>query len=403
MSFSLHVAVPAIRGHFGKQSLWTFQTQVQPDQLVNLLGHDPRHENWKRLPADLQALYGKIQRKTSKSRRDSVEGYLEDRLIDSLIPGAFPSICIGMTSPPIFEEGSPISDQGILKMDLSPENTRILLDGLGRVSGSLAFLNDHRMEKDLFTLPTTIFAPHERHKELTLEQLGQLFFDFNFRAASLSRSHALELDQSDLYLLLTNKLGKSSVILNHGGMETRRTSLGSKSTAIVVQSVLLRFVRGACEGGKFQKANNATTEDPNLTREAFTETYEKIETFLDTFEHQMGGKRFSDRFSLHLTSVGWQALGLAANDLLFGLPELDVIDRNRVVKEIAEMDWSRSNKDMVPIGVLSEVNGEIGLSGRGVAAVEALHNYIREKTALGNMLSKAKLSVEAIEPALTVG
>jgi len=400
MPFSLHVPVPAIRGHFGKESLWTFQTQVPPDQLINLLGHDPRHENWKRLPADLQALYGKIQRKTSRSRRDSVEGYLEDRLIDSLMPGAFPSICIGMTRPPIFEEGSVLADQGTLKMDLSPENTRILLDGLGRVSGSLVFLNDHRGEKDLFTLPTTIFAPHERHKELTLEQLGQLFFDFNFRAAPLSRAHALELDQSDLYLLLTNRLGKSDVLVNHGGMEMRRQSLGSKSTAIVVQSVLLRFVRGACEGGRFQKSNNANSENPNLKRETFSETYEKIETFLDTFEHQMGGKRFGDRSSLHLTSVGWQALGLTANDLHFGLPALDAIDRGRVVKEIAEMDWSRSNKDMVPIGVLSEVNGEIGLSGRGVAAVEALHNYIREQTRLGDLLAKAKPTEEAVEPAL---
>jgi DNA-sulfur modification-associated len=397
MSFSLHVPVPAIRGHFGRESLWTFQTQVRPDQLVNLLGHDPRHDNWKRLPADLQALYGKIQRKTSKSRRDSVEGYLEDRLIDSIIPGAFPSICIGMTRPPIFEEGSVISDQGVLKMDLSPENTRILLDGLGRVSGSLAFLDDNRNEKDLFTLPTTIFAPHERHRELTLDQLGQLFFDFNFRASPISRSHALELDQSDLYLLLTNTLGKSEFIVNHGGMETRRQSLGSKSTAIVVQSVLLRFVRGACEGGKFQKSNNATVENPNLTRVSFTDTYERIAAFLETFEHQMGGKRFSDRQSLHLTSVGWQALGLTAHDLLFELPHLDAIDRGRLAKEMAAIDWSRSNKDMLEIGVLSEVNGDIGLSGRGVAAVEALHNYIRKQTSLREMISAVEPASEIVE------
>jgi hypothetical protein len=397
MSFPLQLPVPAIRGHFGRESLWTFQTQVRPDYIVNLLGHDPRHENWKRLPADLQELYGKIQRKTSKSRRDSVEGYLEDRVIDPLIPGAFPSICIGMTKPPVFEEGSLIKDQGILQMDLSPENTRILLDGLGRVSGSLAFLQAHRDQKDLFTLPTTIFAPHERHRELTLKELGQLFFDFNFRATPISRSHALELDQSDLYLLLTNMLGKSDVIVAHGGMETRRQSLGSKSTAIVVQSVLLRFVRGACEGGKFQKSNNATTDNPNLVRDTFKDILEKIESFLDTLAHEMGGKKFSDRSSLHLTSVGWQALGLAAHDLIFRIPSLDGVDRSRTVKEIAGIDWSRNNEDMLDIGVLSEVNGEIGLSGRGVAAVEALHNYIREKTRLGRMLPKETVA-EGVSP-----
>jgi hypothetical protein len=394
MSFSLHVPVPAVRGHFGRDSLYTFQTQVQPEQIVDLLGHDPRHENWKRLSPDLKEIYEKVQRKTSKSRRESVEGYLEDRLLTFDTPGAFPAICIGMTNPPEFEEGADLPDVGKLKLDLGPRNTRIVLDGLGRVAGSLVFLETTPEAKGMFTLPTTIFAPHERLGKLSLLQLGQLFFDFNFRATPISRSHALSLDQSDIYLVLTNQLGKREVITKHGGMETGRQSLGSKSTGLVVQAVLLRFVRGACEGAKFQKSNNATVELPNLTRDNIGTVRENLEMFLETLAEHMG-QRFRSRDSLHLSSVGWQALGLAAHDLFFRLPNLDSVDRTRVISEIASIDWSRSNKDMVKIGVLTIVDGEVGMSGRGVAAVGALHEYIRANTSLGKKLPKQESQVAA--------
>jgi hypothetical protein len=388
MSFSLHIPVPAIRGHFGRESLYTFQTQVPPEQIANLLGHDPRPQNWRRLPHDIFELYSKIQRRPSSARRESVEGYLEDRFLDLPRPGAFPSICIGMTRPPDFQEGEDsYPDRGTLRIDISPHNVRFLLDGLGRVSGTMAFLDDHPKEKDLFVLPVTIFAPHERHRELTVVELGQLFFDFNFRVNPISRSHAIRLDQSDVYVLLCNKLGKSPVIEKHGGMEIGRQSLGTKSKGVVVQQVLLRFVRGACEGARFQKSNNMVVENPNLTRESLPAMSNHLESFLETFEEHMGEK-FGDRDSLHLTSVGWQSLGLAAHDLYFKLPDLDAVDRGRIVKEFAGLDWSRKNKDMLRIGVLAEVNGQIGLSGRGVAAVEALHDYVRTETSLGKKLPK---------------
>src|SRR5262245_59837473 len=65
MSFSLTVSIPCIRGHFGRESLHTFQTQVKPEEINNLLGHDPRPQNWRRLPKEIFDLYSKIQRKPS--------------------------------------------------------------------------------------------------------------------------------------------------------------------------------------------------------------------------------------------------------------------------------------------------------------------------------------------------
>ena len=134
MSFSLHVPVPAIRGHFGRESLYTFQTQVRPEQIINLLGHDPRHDNWKKLPADLKQLYEKVQRKTTKNRRESVEGYLEDRLVTFQTPGGFPSLCIGMTNPPEFEPGDkrPVAT-GVVTGDivLVPEGSYHIVSNYG--------------------------------------------------------------------------------------------------------------------------------------------------------------------------------------------------------------------------------------------------------------------------------
>jgi len=93
-----------------------------------------------------------------------------------------------------------------------------------------------------------------------------------------------------------------------------------------------------------------------------------------------------------LTSVGWQALGLVANDLVIQLPDLSDTDRHGIVKEVAGLDWSRTNKDMIEIGVLAEVGGSIGLSGRGVAAVESLHDYVVGRTSLRRLLEKKSLT-----------
>jgi len=396
MSFPLLLSIPSVRGHFGMESLYTFQTQISPDQIIDLLGHDPRNENRKKLSEELRELYSKIQRKLSTPRRDQVVGYLEDRLLESGKPGAFPAICVGMTQPPIFEPGTGVyPDMGILKMDTSVRNTRILLDGLGRVSGSLEFIENNPKAKGAFSIPLTIFAPHEKHSGgLTLLELGQLFFDFNFRVHPISKAHAMKLDQSDLYLMLCNDLGKSRVIELHGGMEVGRQSLGSKSTGIVVQQVLLRFVRGACEGGKFQKSNKEVAKNPNLTRDAYQDIAHNLESFIELFAEELGEK-FGDRQFLHLSSVGWQALGLVAHDLYFKLPELDSVERTRFIQKIARLDWSRQNKEMIKIGVLSDVDGQIGLSGRGVAAVEALYHYIVVKAEIEKLVKEAALKTQA--------
>ena len=76
---SLSIPVPAVRGFFGTD-LTTFQTQIRPDQIVQILGHDPRSVHWRRLTSDLRQMYEYLQRPTNKDRREGIAEYIENRL-----------------------------------------------------------------------------------------------------------------------------------------------------------------------------------------------------------------------------------------------------------------------------------------------------------------------------------
>ena len=65
----------------------------------------------------------------------------------------------------------------------------------------------------------------------------------------------MALDSSDLYIALANKVGESELIQRYGGVAQRVKTLGSKSTELVTQQNLVRFVRGATEGPKFQTSS----------------------------------------------------------------------------------------------------------------------------------------------------
>lgn len=53
-----------------------------------------------------------------------------------------------------------------------------------------------------FSFPVTFYAPTAG--VIALEQLGQLFHDFNFLQTRVSASQAIALDKSDIYMQLTN-------------------------------------------------------------------------------------------------------------------------------------------------------------------------------------------------------
>lgn len=407
-NLSLTVPVPCIQGSFGDK-LITFQTQVKPSQLQNLLGHDPRSKNWSKLPDELQELYQHLQRKTNKERRTGTKRYILERIVPGAFTlGAFPAISIGLVKPPTFTpyrpkgaEGGGIPEAvGILHLDLSQSNLRVLLDGLGRVTGALDLIEDGNTKAaDSFAFPVTIYAPSPSLGEVTALELGQLFHDFNFLAIPVGTAQAIDLDQSNIYVTLANHLAMADVIKKHGGVEARAMSLGKKSTALVAKPVLLRFVKGACEGPAFQHTLRDTPdENPNLTRSTFNPIKDKIEEFLGKLSERMG-ERFTERESLHLTAPGWNAMGVIFHDITFVLRgQLTPALEDDIIKRIADIKWSRSNPEW--IGLMGDSDekspGGLKLYG-GQQAITKLVNFIRERSGLAAHLAAKELKQQYAE------
>ena len=235
---------------------------------------------------------------------------------------------------------------------------------------------------------------------LTLEHLGQLFHDFNFRQTKISATQAVALDKSDPYIQLANNLAHSSTIQEAGGMEERAASLGTKSTAVVVQRVFLRFVRGACEGRSFQESNLSQARNPNLTLQSRQDIQNKLEDFISMFAETMGKEEFKNRDSLHLSAPGWQVLGLVFHDMMFRLGNrLTEPMYKEVVTRLGAVDWSRYNPDWVGmIGeperdrvtqeIVTDPDGRprVALSRAGRSTIKAMLQYVREKCELSELL-----------------
>lgn len=352
-----HVPIPCIQGYFGDHLL-TFQTQVSVKQIRQVLGHDPRSSRWAQLPKELREIYEKIQRKTSTARGKSAENYIQNRIRPgAMILGAFPPICLGMTKACRFNVIEGAAPVGILYFDMDGSNTRIVLDGLGRLTAALDMLEESEESADWYTLPVILYAPES--KSLPIEDLGQLFHDFNLLRTSVTKAHAITLDQSDPHNQIARGLASKPTIKNHGGMELKARSLGHKSTAIVTLEFLLTFVKGAC-GGK-RAAEKTLPDVTPMDLKEITERADSLENFLAHFALAMG-PRFEDRHdSIHTRSLGWHALGrlyYAMKEIL-GFPDNEIA---KFAEALGQIDWSVYNPMWIPN--LGEAGDERDAQGR---------------------------------------
>lgn len=398
--------IPCIQGHFGSRLL-TFTTQATPKQAVALLGHDPRSSRRKQLQASnpsLAAIYNTIQRDTVKGRRDSIVDYIADRMRPTAKAiGAFPAISIGCTDAEEFRPFPGMKMAGMLMIDtaLSSSTQRIVLDGLGRLTGALELVEAGHPEWVDFTFPITFYTPREGDT-LAIQELGQLFADFNGRVFPVAKRFSLRLETADPYVRLGRELAEEPFLAEHGGVAEGLASLGGKSTELVVQTVLVRTIRGACEGRRFQEANLAHAENPVLTDESWDEVRDSIALFFNAIAEHMGDERWEDRDSLHLSSPGWQAMGVLHHDLVhrIGLDsDDDLID---AAKAIAGIDWSRYNPEWFALGVgqaeIDKLTGKevvdakgrkrIALVGAGRTNTQAIINFLRRKVGLDALIAE---------------
>lgn len=399
--------IPCVQGHFGTR-LVTFTTQAKPAQVIALLGHDPRSSKRKQLQAtnpEVASIYNTIQRETVKGRRDSIVDYISDRMpaAGSKAIGAFPAISIGCTSPEEFRPFPGMTMAGMIMIDtaVTASAQRVILDGLGRLTGALDLADAGHPDWVNFTFPITFYAPREGDR-LTIDELGQLFADFNGRVFPVAKRLSLKLETADPYVKLGRELADEPFLAEHGGVAEGLASLGGKSTELVVQTILVRTVRGACEGRKFQESNLAHAEAPVLTDASWEDVRESIALFFNAIAEQMGDERWEDRDSLHLSSAGWQAMGVLHHDLVYrtGLNSED--DLLEAAKAIAAVDWSRYSPEWFALGIgqpeMDKVTGKgvvdskgrprIALSGAGRTNTQAIINFLRRKVGLDALIAE---------------
>jgi len=360
-------SVPAIRGFFGGTSpktarLQFFQTSLTAKQVKGILGHDPRSRTWRKMPdPELREMYEYLQRATETDRTQGLQEYINQRLRPNPnIPGAFPAISIGLLDAVGWSGDGGREESAVGTLMIPVESKRILLDGLGRLTAMLNLLDEEDQAKppvakdqsrnNWFSFPVTIYAPAPGHP-VSIEDLGQLFFDFNYRQKQVKKSKAMTVDKSDLHIRMANAIGEDSsgVVIRHGGMYKKSATLGGNSKELVSQQHLLKFVRGACEGRKAQDSDKARIDEPNLHDQSFPELRQKLEDFLVGVEARMG-PRFEDHELLHLSSIGWQVLGLVFHDLEYRFAEeLSEADKAVVMDRLAAIDWSKYNAELIRI------------------------------------------------------
>ena len=392
-------------------------TQIPIGAIEPLLGHDPRSRLWKKLPDDIHGIYDTMQRPTAAQRIDGVVQYIQNRIAGGRIIGAFPSISIAVQHHvDVLEVEDPrFRGLAMISIDLSSRNHRIVVDGLARVSASLNLLEmcysddldapekarlreivqGAEKKPPLLTLPLVIYGPAPGTPSLDVDDLGQLFHDFNFKALPVTGAHAVALDTADLHIRMTNALAKEcAAIRDNGGMKKKSASLGTVPTHLVTQPVLLRFVRGACEGPRFQESNRAASKSLHLREENFEEALEGLSTFLDTFASAMGGRFTEDRQSLHLSSAGWQAIGLVYYDVTRRLKDVDV---QKFAAALARIDWSRTSsmfKDLM-MERTNKKSGEaeIVFASSGVYGMRQITDKLRTELHVHELLEEqAKLA-----------
>lgn len=403
------VPIPAIQGGYGPR-LFTYTTQVTPKALEAILGHDPRSKYWRKLePPELKSIYEQLQRNTTAERLRGIQAYIRKRFKkEAVILGAFPAISIAVKRFIRFEDfDTPdMEGAGRLHLDISRQNSRIVLDGLARVSGIIELTELANAEElsteerkslngllEDFTIPIVIYAPRDPDHPLQLKEFRQLFADFNFKQTSISPTMAMAMDSSDLYIEATKRFGENGVIQNHGGMEKKSASLGKKSTALVVLQNLVRFTRAAAEGDQFAelKTNVDKVDDKRrLDEENLEDFIHRVDTFLSGVAEGMGNERFKDtKSAVHTTGPGWGAMGAIFYDLDATLGRSDLFELGR---KIGEVDMRKEAPFWSDIMREREIRGKMAITfvGGGYESRQAIRRKLHQHLGTWNALQEAQ-------------
>lgn len=403
-----YTPVPAIAGKHSDR-LMLAQTIAPLGDIRTLLGHDPRSP-WKSAPVEIREVYEQVQRKTDKERKNKLRSYVLDRMVQTgAWIGGLPAIAIGIQHPQEFKPHDPATPQaGFLQLNASPTNLKILIDGLGRTSSALDMLDDPTIpeptkeELRKLHVAVTIYMPHPGAKPLTIDEMGQLFHDFNVLQATVGKGMAIDLDKSDIYVQLAERLGHHAVLVEHGGVDQRGANSPRKGM-LVTKIALVKAIRAAIEGpGSHVDHYTDNVSAPKLTGSNISEHEAGFSDYLSIIAKTMGSA-FAAPNSIHLSNPGWIALGLVYFDIFHGnlQVKLTEADRDKFVARIGKIDWSTSNPDFLKFLGSAAIDKETGLPAKdpvtggpvlrmfgGSKAFYNLAGYIRYRIGLVDLLSE---------------
>ena len=336
-----------------------YQTGVTLHSIVPYLltGHDPRSNNWSNLPPIVQNLYLKLQRKTTKTRRDDAKSYVVNRMSPrAKWIGAFPSLVIGMPLSQEFKSNGDedFENMGVLKVRNDLKRPNVVLDGLGRLTAYLDTLEDEGVDLSEWasevTVPVTIISGVNGNT-LSEDEMGQLFHDLNTLAAPVSKGQAIDLDRSDLYVIATNDIGALDVISQFGGMDNRAVSIGKNSEVWTTKTILLKAVRAAAEGpGGHVDHVRDKIQNAFLTPETTNEIVARFDDALTTFVDAVGGVPETD--TTIRTAAWWVAFGLVLHDLyrIYDGGRISDQQRERFLRRLGAIDWGLGNPEFSFLG-----------------------------------------------------
>lgn len=388
MTMKIELSVPAIRALQG--SVAVYQAQIEPSQLLNFLGHDPRSRNWPKLQKsnkEIHRIYQTIQRTTHFNRVSALISYFRTRVCgDNKIPGAIPAISVGTETAPNFDPipGCPVE---IGKLRLDDKSLRIIFDGLGRTTALLDILeaNAKALKEgqtelvtniDAMTIPVTIYAPSSGRMGVT--ELAQLFYDFNVMRAPVTSKQARGKDSASPYTQVGRALAEvpelKRMLMRFTAAKRQRFALNEERMA--------RIVRGVAEGIGVGAPVTQRSKAPNLTTKNVVEYTIKMQEFFAHFAKKMGSS-FYDHSGVHVIQAGYNAIALILHTKSHG--RFDLLSSTEIklyAEAMASIDWSRSNTDWIGVvfAAREDGNGEHEITGvMGGSASSPANAYINER------------------------
>jgi hypothetical protein len=139
-----------------------------------------------------------------------------------------------------------------------------------------------------------------------------------------------------------------------------------------------------------QGAKSEEIRNPRTTQDNIEEVRDKIADFLTRFAEAMG-PGFTDADSIHLTRLGWEAIGMILHEAVIK-GQSDEAQLERCIKGLAGVDWSRTNRDWFGMIGAAEQNPDgatlldadgrervVITGGKGDQGLRRLITYLRKK------------------------